>query len=286
MKKINIKQKYKIIEKLSTNMKKDHVSECSAECSYYTILSFIPFIILLITLIQYTSIAPQTLFDAISKLIPSSMNEMVLGIVQEVYSKSIGTISISAIFLLWSAEKGFFALCKGLHNIYETERKYNYFYMQLKSLICTVIFIILIILVLTISVFGGTILEFVQWKFNISSQIIGVINMSKTVIYIVLFLALLLMYRFIPGHKKGLKKQIPGAIVATLGWFVISFFFSIYIDMFKGFSVMYGSLTTITLAMMWVYFCMYIILIGAEINNFSGERIKIRVTIYVFRINY
>ena len=100
MKKINIKQKYKIIEKLSTNMKKDHVSECSAECSYYTILSFIPFIILLITLIQYTSIAPQTLFDAISKLIPSSMNEMVLGIVQEVYSKSIGTISISIIFTI------------------------------------------------------------------------------------------------------------------------------------------------------------------------------------------
>ena len=103
MKKINIKQKYKIIEKLSRNMKKDHVSECTAECSYYTILSFIPFIILLITLIQYTSIAPQTLFDAISKLIPSSMNEMVLGIVQEVYSKSIGTISISIIFTIWTA---------------------------------------------------------------------------------------------------------------------------------------------------------------------------------------
>ena len=273
-------------KKFLQNLNNHHISEYTAQCAYYTILSFIPCLILIVTLIQYTGISKDSLISIIQNIVPASMNDATIGIVQEVYSKSIGTISISAIFLLWSAEKGFFALCKGLHNIYETERKYNYFYMQLKSLICTVIFIILIILVLTISVFGGTILEFVQWKFNISSQIIGVINMSKTVIYIVLFLALLLMYRFIPGHKKGLKKQIPGAIVATLGWFVISFFFSIYIDMFKGFSVMYGSLTTITLAMMWVYFCMYIILIGAEINNFSGERIKIRGTIHVFRINY
>ena len=90
----------KLIKELSANMSKDHISESSAQCSYYTILSFIPFIILLITMIQYTGIAPQTLFDAISKIIPSSMSEMVLGIVQEVYSKSIGTISVSIIFSL------------------------------------------------------------------------------------------------------------------------------------------------------------------------------------------
>ena len=45
----------------------DHISEYSAQCSYYTILSFIPFIMLVITLIQYTGIEPQTLFDVISK---------------------------------------------------------------------------------------------------------------------------------------------------------------------------------------------------------------------------
>ena len=83
-------------------MSKDHVSEYAAQCSYYTILSFIPFIILLITLIQYINVNQQTLFDAISKIIPSSMNEFVLGIVREVYSKSIGTISVSLVFTLWA----------------------------------------------------------------------------------------------------------------------------------------------------------------------------------------
>ena len=111
MKKL-IKEKWSKMQEMSENMKRDHISESAAQCSYYTILSFIPFLILLITLIQYTGIAPQTLFDAISKIIPSSMSEMVLGIVQEVYSKSIGTISISIIFTIWTAGKGFYALNK------------------------------------------------------------------------------------------------------------------------------------------------------------------------------
>ena len=126
-----IKKIYSVIEEISNNMKKDYVSESSAQCSYYTILSFIPFIILLITLIQYTGLAPQTLFNIISKIIPSSMNEIILGIVQEVYSKSIGTISISIIFVIWSAGKGLFALNKGLRIVYQSTENTDYSYLFL-----------------------------------------------------------------------------------------------------------------------------------------------------------
>ena len=65
MNKAKFQNIYKKIEKLSENMGKDHISESAAQCSYYTILSFIPFTILLITLIQYTGIEPQTLFNTI-----------------------------------------------------------------------------------------------------------------------------------------------------------------------------------------------------------------------------
>ena len=92
MKKQKLVQWYKNIEILLDNMNKDHISESSAQSAYYTILSFIPFIILVITLIQYTGIKPDTLFEAISNIVPSSMSPMVLEVVKEVFSKSIGTI--------------------------------------------------------------------------------------------------------------------------------------------------------------------------------------------------
>ena len=91
-------------------IKKNNISEFAAQGAYYIILSFIPFIILLLTLIQYIGIDKQNLYLAIKTIIPNTMNETILGIVQEVYSKSIGTISVSIVFALWASGKGFYSL--------------------------------------------------------------------------------------------------------------------------------------------------------------------------------
>lgn len=259
---------YNTVKDFFANLNKHHISEYTAQCAYYTILSFIPFLILIVTLVQYTGITQASLLSIIQNIIPETMSDAAFSILQEVYSKSVGTISISAIFVLWTAMKGFYALSKGLHSIYETDKDYSYLRIRLKSFITTILLAVSIILVLIVSVFGDTILEFSQLNFKISEQIESIFHISKIGIFALIFVVILFMYRFIPGHKQGFKKQLPGAIVATLGWYVISLFFSIYLDTFKGFSVMYGSLTTIVLAMMWVYFCMYSILIGAEVNNF------------------
>ncbi len=262
------------IKKFCSQMGKHNISEYTAQCAYYAVLSFIPFIMLIVTLVQYSGISKDSLISIIQDIIPATMANSTIDIVQEVYSKSIGTVSISAIFVLWSARKSFYALSKGLHNIYETDKEYNFLLLQLKSLILTVFLVLAIVLVLVIPVFGNSIVGFIETKFAIPANIASIFHFSKIGVYFVLFVILLLMYRFVPGHKQGVKKQIPGALIATFGWYLISLFFSIYLDTFRGFSVMYGSLTTIVLAMMWVYFCMYIILVGAEVNAFVGSRSK------------
>ena len=63
-----------------------------------------------------------------------------------------------------------------------------------------------------------------------------------------------------------MKYQFPGAVFTAFGWTLASFVFSVYMDIFRGFSNMYGSLTTIVLIMLWLYFCMYILLLGGEVN--------------------
>mgnify|MGYP004567083201 FL=1 len=277
MKKINFKEKYKLIQKLSTNMKKDHVSECSAECSYYTILSFIPFIILLITLIQYTNIAPQTLFEAISKIIPSSMNEMVLGIVQEAYSKSLGTVSISIIFTIWVAGRGLFALTKGLQFVYhvDNEEKASYIYLRVKAIIETILFIILIVVGLVLLVFGNSLREIIQEHFgglrnyNIWSSILTGIGFILAT-----FLIFILLYKYIPKNKVTFKSQIYGALFGAIALNAVSFIFSKYLDIFKGFSITYGSLTTLMLIMMWTYSCFYTVFLGAELNKLINQKEK------------
>lgn len=280
MNKNKLKQKYEKIQELSENMKRDHISESAAQCAYYTILSFIPFVILLITLIQYTGIAPQTLFDAISKVIPSSMSEMVLGIVQEVYSKSLGTISISIIFTLWSAGKGFYALTTGLQTVYKTKSQKisSYIYIRIKVLLETILFIIMIVLGLTILVFGNGVIDIIKSNFgalenyNLISSI-----MTQLGFIIITFLVFLLLYKFMPKHKVSIKSQMYGALFGAISLNVISFVFSRYLTIFKGFSITYGSLTTLMLVMMWTYSCFYTVFLGAELNKFMNKKENLKL---------
>ena len=79
-----------------------------------------------------------------------------------------------------------------------------------------------------------------------------------------------LVYKFLPNRKNRakttLRRQLPGAVFTACGWLLVSFIFSVYLDIFTGFTNMYGSLTTIILILLWLYVCMYIILLGGEVN--------------------
>ena len=65
---------YKNIKNFFINMDKHHISEYTAQCAYYTILSFIPFLILIVTLIQYTGISKNSLILILQNIMPETMS--------------------------------------------------------------------------------------------------------------------------------------------------------------------------------------------------------------------
>ena len=90
---------------------------------------------------------------------------------------------------------------------------------------------------------------------------------------IVLMIFSLLIYKFLPNRRDKILRQLPGAVFAAIGWMIVSWIFSVYVDVFRGFSSMYGSLTTIVLIMLWMYFCMYSILLGGEVNVLMYDKL-------------
>lgn len=57
-------------------------------------------------------------------------------------------------------------------------------------------------------------------------------------------------------------------LFATIGWVLFSVIYAYYIANFSNYTVIYGALGAFTLFMLWIYFCILILLIGAEINVF------------------
>ena len=101
----------------------DRISQASAECAYYVILSFIPLVIMILTIIQYMNINPKEVLEAISIIFPTNVKNIVEEIIIEVYSKSIGTISVSLVFTIISAIQGLTSFINEIQQINNIERK-------------------------------------------------------------------------------------------------------------------------------------------------------------------
>jgi YihY family inner membrane protein len=262
-----IKDIYQKIMNITADIAADHVGAYAAQSAYFFMLCLIPIILLLITMVQYTPVTKADVMTAVIQVFPASVENLITSIVNQVYNQSMGIIPVTIIVAMWSAGKGVLAMASGLNCIYSCRETRNYIVLRIRSTIYTLLFIAVIILLLVLSVFGNTLNLFIARHIPFLKRLADWLIETRAVITpTVLVIFSLMLYKFLPNRRGRFRDQLPGAMFAAVGWMVISWVFSIYLDVFKGFSSMYGSLTTIVLIMLWMYFCMYCILLGAEMN--------------------
>ena len=269
-----LKEIYQKILNMTADVTEDHVGAYAAQSAYFFMLCMIPIILLLITMVQYTPVTKADVMPAVIQVFPTSVDSMITSIVNQVYNQSSGIIPITVVVALWSAGKGVLAMTSGLNCVYKCNETRNYIFLRIRATIYTVMFILVIIFLLVLSVFGNTLNIFIAAHVPILKNLADRLIAMRTIITpIVLMVFCLLIYKFLPNRKDKLRKQLPGAVFAAIGWMIVSWIFSVYVDIFKGFSDMYGSLTTIVLIMLWMYFCMYCILLGGELNMMMYDKV-------------
>nr|WP_246597390.1 YihY/virulence factor BrkB family protein [Faecalicatena faecalis] len=262
-----IRKVYSVVSSIGSH----HTGAYAAQAAYFFVLSLIPIILLLLTLVQFTPVTQPDVMEAVKQVFPRSVEGLIVSIVNQVYAQSGTVIPVTIIVALWSAGKGVLAMTSGLNLIYENTETRNYIYLRFRASFYTVIFILAIVLSLTLSVFGNSISLVVYKHVPVLTKVMDFIIRIRTLVtLVVLTLFWDLVYKFLPDRthlaKTTMKQQLPGAVFTSCGWLLMSFVFSVYLDIFTGFTDMYGSLTTIILIMLWLYFCMYVILLGGELN--------------------
>ena len=253
----------------------DHVGAYAAQAAYFLIMSFIPFILFLTTMIRYTPLTYNMVSETIRAFVPHNIQNFVLTIVSEVYGRSTAVVPISAIMALWSAGKAMQSLTNGLNTIYHVKETRNWLMTRLYAVIYTFMFGIAIIASLLLLVLGNQIQIVAGEYMPFLGRVIGkVIGARTAMVFAGLFLVFLILYKMLPNRKATLKSPVPGAVLIAAGWSLFSYFFSIYFDMFPGFSNMYGSLTALIMVMLWLYICMNLLLYGAEINSYFEKQFR------------
>lgn len=256
---------------------RDHVGAYAAQSAFFLVLSLIPIILLLLTLVRYTPVTKADVMTAVYEIFPKTIRTTMISIINEVYNQSKAVLPLTVLVTMWSAGRGVLAITNGLNCIHQQRETRNYIFLRIRSAVYTVLFIISIVLTLVLLGFGNSISLLVREHIPFLQYITDLIIEIRTVTtLLVLIIVSTCIYKFLPNHKGKIKHQLPGAIFTAFGWTLASFIFSVYMDIFKGFSNMYGSLTTIVLIMLWLYFCMYVMLLGGEINVLVEEHLDIQ----------
>lgn len=257
-----------IYKDLSKQMSRQNISAFAASTAFFVFLSLIPMLIMICTIIPFTPLTEENLLTAFTEFVPNVFIPLITGLISQVYEKSAGILSIAAIFTVWSAGKGVLALIRGLNAINGVVEERNYFLLRLTACFYTVLVLVMTILSLILMVFGNVIFSYILFKIPKMSLVFQMFGHFRfLVVWLILTVLLTLMYAFMPSKNRKIRYQIPGAAFSAVLWSAFSWGFSIYVDIYDGANA-YGSLSIIMLIMLWLYVCIYIVMVGAYLNRY------------------
>lgn len=272
----NILEIHKKIKCFTNELNEKHVSAYAAKTAYFIMLSFIPFLMLFCTIIQYTPLHKADVLSLFVGAVPSSIDPLVISVIDEIYGKSGAMISVSVVVVLWTAGKGVTAMIQGLNSVFDVKETRNYFVLRIYGAVYTVLIMFSVLVLLVLIVFGNKIQSNILVHIPLIGSVTGAV-LEKRYVISVCFLILIfaVIYCFMPNTHIRFKYQLPGAVFTAFSWSAFSFGFSVYVDYFSNMTNMYGSLTTLIIVMLWLYMCMYIMLTGASINEIMLEKREI-----------
>lgn len=245
-----------------------HINIFAASSAFYLFLSLVPLAILFLCLLPFTSLTQGMILQPLLSYAPEQFQQLILNIVKEVYTGSLSAFSLSLIVELWSASRFFVCLAQGVGEIYEGYQEQSFFRLRLNGILYTGLLILFVVLDFSIVVFGENLAHMLG---NYFPYYIGIWNNLLRVRGFI-FIAYLtcynaLLFKALPHTKLKFRQQLPGAAFSAIIWFIFSKLYSILIDLFHIFGI-YGNLTIIIISLVWIYYSMYILYLGAYFNAF------------------
>lgn len=262
-----------VVKRIVNRFHNDNLTAYSAQSAFFLFISFFPFLMLILNLMQYLPFSFDSLNQSENEFLSSKLVAIISSVITDATHSSQGAfISITTVAALWAASKGVVAVVRGLDSVFGTTEKRGYVKVRLLSLFYTLVFIATLIITLILIVFGNSILNAIAEYSPLMTdftQLLRVLRWVFTLCALTLFF--LIVYTIVPERKTKFKSELPGAVLSAAGWIGFSYLFSFYIDNIANYSNIYGSLTAVVILMLWVYACMLILFFGAEFNNFLSS---------------
>lgn len=257
-------------------VREKQISLHAAYAGYFIILAVFPALLMLLSLLRFAGLQVEILVDMMREILPPALMETVEEMIYSAWLHSTGTVlGLSALTALWSASRGVYGLLRGLNAVYDVWENRGYLYTRGISLIYTFLFGLVLLLTLVLHVFGNAVFRWLSMVDN--PVVIFLVDLVDVRFFLLLMLQSLiftLMYMVLPNGRNGFGSSLPGGILSSVGWLVFSDLFSIYVEHFNRYSLIYGSVYALALGMLWLYCCLSILFYGGALNHWLSSRKK------------
>ncbi len=277
----------KMVAEFIKDMSNDNVGLYAAQSAFFTMLSSVPFLMLVILCLKYfVDVNVASITMPIRRALPDVVASYISKVISEVFyrSQSVALLSATVITILWSSSRGTMAIYSGLNTIFGYTSHHNWLFSRIASFFYNLMLVAVIVASVGVLVFGNTLISLVDKEFVLAHYVLLLLFKLKFPIFFIVFvLGFAALYTFLPQRKAKYRSQLVGAAATAVGWIGFSYVFSLYIMHYAKYSFLYGSLTAIVLLVLWVYICIYMLLIGAEINKHIETGYFARMRNRVFR---
>ncbi len=265
-----LRRSKQVIVGVAKDVMNNHIPSFAAALSYYFVLAFFPAVIAVAAFIAYLPLPNllNTIIAAMAMIAPPESMALVVRVAGDVLSPSRGAfLSAGLLGALWTCSSGFSAVIEALNVAYNVPETRPVWKTRLLSLELTFLIGTLVTVAFAVMIVGPRFGEFLAAHLGLSRAFALVWPLLRylcSVIFIVV--AIEALYFRAPNLKQRFTATLPGAIMAVVGWILLSDGLSFYFRSFAHLNRTYGVLGGGIALLIWLYWCGLLILLGAELN--------------------
>lgn len=262
---------YYVISYFFRGFKRGSMDARGSAIAFSLLFAILPTTIFLFTLIPFIPIQNfQTeLLELFQQILPgNAYNFLETSLIAVITEKSGGLLIIMFFVTLAFSSTGMHRLINVFNISHHPVKTRNWINQRKISLILVFVLTVLLTIAVLIIIFSNTVIrELVDLNIIEKDVVFYIAQTAKWIINITLiFFAISFLYYFAPAKRKNWRFFSVGSIVATLLFILSSVGVSYFVNNFGKFNKLYGSIGSLMVVLIWLYFNSISILIGYELN--------------------
>ncbi len=230
-------------------------------------LALFPSIIFIFTLIPYIPIAnfQDQLLGLLQNFMPYNAYEATKDTIMDIVTNQRGgLLSVGFVSALYFSTNGFSALITAFNSTHHEIETRTFIQQKIISLYLVFISTLLMMVAIALIIFSEIALKKL---FDPGQFLFYLVQIGRWIILFALFYALISFTFYLgPSRKAGWKFASAGSMLATILSVITSVGFAFYVNHFGTYNKLYGSIGTLIVVLLWIYFNALVVLIGFDLN--------------------